>query len=146
MQTRYGAFAEKAVEKWLLGEGFNVFIDPNNNSQIDIVAEINGHLFPIQVKSTSVKDSEHTVRFKACRGNGISYSTQLIFVFFYMDDNGQEYIGCDIPEGTSYQMTIGVNSGNNIENILLTKERLFELKEKLDNDLSISYIEEDIDQ
>jgi len=135
LSTRFGSFAEKAVEKWLIGEGFNIFPDALNNSEIDIIAELNGHLIPLQVKASASKRTEDSVRFRVARGRGskVGYDIDVIFVFFFMDENGEEYVACDIPDTQSYTLGLGDNTRNNIEDVLLTKERLFKLKEKLDN-------------
>jgi len=121
MTTRQGAYAESLVISWLYANGFNAFTEPNNNSEIDIIAEINHHLIPLQVKSTLETTDNDSMKFdiRVHKDKNLAYSVPMIFVFVCIE-NG--YIGCDLRDGGK-----GVEIKGKKDEYAITKERLMSL-------------------
>ena len=86
-RSSIGSIAEIKVASKFIEYGMTVFFPFNDNSRIDMIAEHDGNVYRIQVKSSSMCTEENSMMYRL-EHNGLYDDTQIDYFVFYNNITG----------------------------------------------------------
>jgi PD-(D/E)XK endonuclease len=102
-----GDFGERAALYWLVAQGAHVSIPFGHNLHYDLVADLDGRLFRVQVKTSACRDKDRWAVTVCTRGGNQSWSglvktldvERFDFLFVVVADGRQWFIPAERVDG-----------------------------------------------
>jgi PD-(D/E)XK endonuclease len=102
-----GDFGERAALYWLVAQGAHVSIPFGHNSHYDLVADLDGRLLRVQVKTSACRDKDRWAVTVCTRGGNQSWSglvktldvERFDFLFVVVADGRQWFIPAERVDG-----------------------------------------------